>query len=90
MKEILKLKKVADGLYKECDTGIEYTRTDVCEKTYNWLLRENKKLRERKSKKEETIKELKHQSKELNERNKRKIYRAQAGSGYSSQRWSVY
>lgn len=63
MKETLKLKKVADGLYKECDTGIEYTRTDVCQKTYNWLLCENKKLRERKSKKEETIKELKHKIK---------------------------
>lgn len=65
MEESLKLKKIADGVYKESNTGTEYTRSDVCQKTYNWLVSENKKLRERNSKKEEKIKELIHEIKEM-------------------------
>ncbi|MBQ2189053.1 MAG: hypothetical protein II401_10930 [Bacteroidales bacterium] len=65
METALKLKKIADGVYQVCDTGTEYTRSDVCQKTYNWLLSENRKLRERNSKKGEKIKELQREIKEM-------------------------
>lgn len=59
MKDTLTLVMVSDGIYKESDKGVAYTRVDTSQKTYSALICEINKLRERLARKDEKIKLMK-------------------------------